>query len=463
MLHRDQEMIDPWTLGRTSLCDIWPMRGTILISVFVAAWNSLPAQISGPMLGHVDHLEANIWLQCHHPCQAGLAVWPSGAPDSLRHIPILRSEARTGHVLKFTVDGLEPGREYQYQVNVNGSTIPYEEPLSFTTPALWRHRTDPPPFSIAFGSCAYINETAYDRPGRPFGNDYGIFDAIADEDPDLMLWLGDNIYLRESDWGSRTGYLHRYTHTRRTPELQRLLRSTKHYAIWDDHDFGPNDPTGSWVHAPIAREMFTLFWANPTYGVPGAEGTVATMFNHSDVDFFLLDNRTHRVDPTLRTVPNAMLGRAQIDWLIQALKYSRAPFKMVAVGGQVLNTAAVFENYATIAAERDDLLRRIEDEGIRGVFFLTGDRHFTELSVIELEDGRKIHDLTVSPLTSGTYAPRENEVNQNRVPGTLVAETHNFAVLSFSGARDERIMRITVRDASGQELWQRDLAQEKKP
>lgn len=415
------------------------------------------------MPGHIDQLEATIWMQCHHPCDAGLVIWPKEAPDSLRHLPILRSEARTGHVLKFTVDWLQPGREYHYQVSVNGVTVPYEEQPSFRTQPLWRHRGDPPDFTVALGSCTYINEPAYDRPGTPFGSNYGIFDAIADKTPDLMLWLGDNIYLRDPDWGSRSGYLHRYTHTRGAPELQRLLRGTKHYAIWDDHDFGPNDPDGSWVHARTAREMFELFWANPTTGVPGAQHTVATMFNHGDVDFFLLDNRTDRVAPALRTMPAAMLGQAQVDWLVQALKYSRAPFKLVAVGSQVLNSAAMFENYATIAAERDDLLARIEAEGILGVVFLTGDRHFTELSEVRLKDGRRLLDLTVSPLTSGTYAPHEKEENRNRVAGTLVARQHNFAILAFSGPRNARVMGISVHDPEGRLLWHRDIPQEKRP
>lgn len=417
-----------------------------LTSVMVAQ-----PRINGPMVGHVDLMEATVWLQCHGPCTAALQVWPSDAPDSLMHLPAQRSSAHTAHVLEFTVGPLNPGRTYHYQVSVDGVTIPFDEPLSFSTQAIWRHRTDPPGFTVAMGSCAYINEPAHDRPGRAYGGEYGIFDAIADQRPDLMLWLGDNVYLREPDWGSRSGYLHRYTHTRSTPELQRLLRSTKHYAIWDDHDFGPNDADGSWVHGGTAREVFDLFWPNPTCGVPGVEGTT-TAFSHGDVDLFLLDNRTHRVPGDLRTSDPAMLGTAQLDWLIRALKYSRAPFKLVAVGSQVLNSAAIWENYATMPGERDELIRRIEEEGISGVVFLTGDRHFTELSRMDLKDGRVVYDLTVSPLTSGTYQAKEE--NRHRVQGTLV-EQRNFATLSFSGPLKQRVMTIRVYDPEGGLLWER--------
>lgn len=431
----------------------------LLLSLPYAAHLSSQPRINGPMPGHVDMMEANIWLQCHGPCQVQLSYWPLSAPDSITVLPGVRSDGRNAHAMTLTVGGLQPGRTYGYQVAVNGVTLPFTEPLRFTTQPLWKFRTDPPAFKVAMGSCTYINESAYDRPGRAYGDGYGIFDAIADQRPDLMLWLGDNIYLREPDWGSRSGYLHRYTHTRTTPELQRLLRSTKHYAIWDDHDFGPNDADGSWVHSAMAREAFGLFWANPTLGVPGAENTTATSFSHSDVDFFLLDNRTHRVPGDLSTTEGAMLGDAQLDQLIRALKYSDASFKLVAVGSQVLSTSAVWETYATIPGERAELLRRIDAEGIDCVVFLTGDRHFTELSELRLKDGRSIYDLTVSPLTSGPYVPREE--NSNRVEGTLVTE-RNFAVLEFSGKHKERIMRIQVFDARGERLWERAVQQRKR-
>lgn len=433
------------------------MRRSILpAALTIAASGIAQPPVNGPMVGHVDLMEATIWLQCTGPCVAALEVWPAEAPDQLTRVPEQQSQAHTAHVLEFAVGGLEPGRTYQYRPVVNGARVEFDEPLTFRTQPIWRHRTDPPELTVALGSCTYINQPEHDRPGKPYGDGYGIFDAIADQRPDLMLWLGDNVYLREPDWGSRSGYLHRYTHTRSNPELQRLLRSTAHYAIWDDHDFGPNDADGSWLYGDMAREIFDLFWPNPTCGVPGVQGTT-TAFAHSDVEFFLLDDRTHRVRGDMSTAEPALLGEAQLDWLVRALKYSQAPFKLVAVGGQVLNDAAVFENYATIPKERNELLRRIEEEGITGVVFLTGDRHFSELSQLELKDGRMLYDLTVSPLTSGPYQPKEG--NTNRVNGTLV-EQRNFATLSFTGKRKERVMTIRVMDTEGRMLWERSIPQE---
>lgn len=412
--------------------------------------------INGPMMGPPDHMEATVWLQCQGPCSTSITYWPRTNKAGSMTTAEQRSSVDRAHAMDFKLGPLLPGTTYDYAVNVDGSPVAFKDTLSFRTQTLWKFRTDPPSFSLAMGSCAYINEPAFDRPGKPYGGEYGIFDAIADRRPDMMVWLGDNIYLREPDWGSRSGFLHRYTHTRSTPELQRLLRGTAHCAIWDDHDFGPNDADGSFTGSALAREMFDLFWPNPTTGVPGVEGTT-TAFSYHDADLFLMDDRTFRVPADMRTAEPGLFGAPQLDWLVQALKYSDAAFKLVAVGSQVLNTAAVYENFSTMAAERTELLRRIEEEGIRGVVFLTGDRHFTELSTLALADGRKVHDLTVSPLTSGTHTPKEK--NDLRVEGTLVHQ-RNFATLTFTGPRGGRVMTVRVFNSTGDQIWERAIPQE---
>jgi len=430
------------------------MLRALLLALSVSALSAqaqLP--IIGPMPGHVDMLGATIWMQCTGLCEAQLEYWVKERPDSLMRSEMITSEPGKAHAMEFTLDRVVPGRTYGYRVLVDGKAVNVGEPLWFHTQPIWKHRTDPPDFTLATGSCVYVNEPAYDRPGNPYGSGYGIFNSIAATEPDLMLWLGDNTYLREPDWGSWPGYLHRYTHTRSLPEMQHLLRSTQHYAIWDDHDFGPNDCDGSFIGADMSHRAFDLFWANPTHGLPGVGGN-GTAFSYADADFFLLDDRTFRVPPDLATMEPTLLGKAQIDRLIQMLKYSDAPYKIVAMGGQFLNTAAVFENYATFPEERQQIIDRIAKEGITGVVFLTGDRHFSELSRLELPDGNVIHDLTVSPLTSGAYARKET--NALSVPGTYV-DQHAFATLRFSGPKKERVLTMALHDTEGKLLWEREL------
>ena len=176
--------------------------------------------------------------------------------------------------------------------------------------------------------------------------------------------------------------------------------------------------------------------------------------------FFLLDNRYHRSPNHRKTGARTILGEEQLQWLIDALSSSRAPFKMVCIGGQVLNTAGVYENYANHHwEERALLLNLIEAEGIKNVVFLTGDRHHTELSKYVNAKGNAIYDLTISPLTSGTGGPRDSEINDLRVDGTVVSQ-RNFGTLEFSGERTARELKMTVFDSAGQELWTKTIKAE---
>jgi alkaline phosphatase D len=175
-----------------------------------------------------------------------------------------------------------------------------------------------------------------------------------------------------------------------------------------------------------------------------------------DADVFLLDNRTHRVNHKLGAKRRQMLGDVQLNWLINNLKNSRAPFKLVAIGGQMVSDAAIYENFAQFPEERERLFAELNRLKIRGVVFLTGDRHNSELSKIQLENGNWVYDLTVSPLTSGSYDHSE-EPNNLRVAGTMVGD-RNYGILEITGPRKERSLRMTVKAADGTDIWSRSIA-----
>jgi len=404
------------------------------------------------MVGHGEMREVRLWVQTTGPAEVHFRYRDEEDPERVRRTAVVTTSAETAYVAEIAADSVEPGRRYSYEVWVDGRRAERSYPLRFQTPALWQWRTDPPPFTIALASCFYVNEPVYDRPGTPYGSNYPVLSALTARAPDLMLWLGDNTYLREVDWWSRTGILARYAHTRALPELQPLLGSTHHLATWDDHDYGPNDSDRSYIGKAWTREAFDLFWANPP-SAPGLGG-VTTMFEWADVQFFLLDDRWDRSPNDRRTGEREMLGEEQIRWLVDALASSNATFRIVAMGGQVLNPAARFENYATFPEERERLLEAIRAENIPGVIFLSGDRHHTELTKLDRPGTYPLYDLTVSPLTAGLASP--DTTNTLQVPGTYVRE-HNFAILSFDGPRTERRLTMTVVGADGVERWSRTI------
>lgn len=437
----------------------------ILVSCCLIQINALSIK-HHVMLGYVDMREACIWVQTETPCRVMLSVSIQGS-KAKSTIYETATEGEFAYVKHMIVPNLEPATTYQYTLAFAANGENYgeaSEPYSFTTQALWQYRTDPPTFRMATGSCAFINEEAYDRPGKPYGGNYEIFESIAAKDPDLMLWLGDNIYLREVDFAAKSGIAHRYSHARELPEMQKLLSACAHYAIWDDHDFGPNDADRSYVHQDWTFEAFKQFWANPSYGIPGKPnpGGITTQFQWSDIDFFLLDNRSYRIPMNVvGSDEPTILGDDQINWLIEALRYSRAPFKIITMGGQFLNTEKKFENYAVWEKERQRIIDAIEANHITGVVFLSGDRHCGELSELKIADDNVIYDLTVSPLTSTAY-DNTKENNTLRVEQTIIPQRH-FATLEFSGPAGKRVMKIATWDASGKLIYEKEIPQPTKP
>ena len=262
----------------------WAIAMAVL-SVFVnTAWGQKGDEgvQSGPMIGHVSHRSAQLWIQTNHSADVQIKYSASNS-NEYRQSDKIRTESENAFVAHFQLEELEPGTTYDVDFLVDGKAL--SESVKVNTQVLWDWRIDPPAFKFVTGSCAYINEEAYDRPGKPYGGGYEIFEHMADESPDMMLWLGDNIYLREVDFQSYGGFLHRYTHTRSTPEMAKLLRTCPNYAIWDDHDFGPNDSDGSWIHADWSKQAFETFWCNPSYGLPEAPRCISTAFRFVDMEF----------------------------------------------------------------------------------------------------------------------------------------------------------------------------------
>ncbi|TAF32494.1 MAG: alkaline phosphatase family protein [Cytophagales bacterium] len=431
--------------------------------LFLSSWvlaQEQPLLKSGPMVGYSGMREVALWAQTSRPASVHIEYWVKGLETTKFKTNVVQTSKSNAFVAQLLADEVLPDKVYEYTLFLDNKAIKMSYPLEFQAQQLWKWRTNvpPPTFSFALGSCLYVNETPYDRGGKPYGGDYEIFTAIQQKKPDFMLWLGDNTYLREADWDTRTGILHRHTHTRSLPELQPLLGRTHHYAIWDDHDYGPNDSDKSYAQKHLTLEAFKLFWANPNYGVANNGQGISGSFDWADVQFFMLDNRSFRTSYKAKNTYKEVYGKEQIDWLINSLTASTATFKIIVSGTQVLNDAPIYENYA-VYEERADFLKRLRESGVRGIMFLSGDRHHTVLSKMkESPELYPFYDFTVSPLTSGTYPMGEDEKNTWFVPNSMFAKK-NFAIVTVSGERKERVLTLAVYDQKGAELWSQKISE----
>lgn len=403
---------------------------------------------NGPMLSYLAMRETAIWVQTDKAADVYIKYWKLTNPQEKFASNTVRTKPESAYTATLVTSLLDLDTEYGYEIIINQKVVKPFPSQKFKTKKLWKWRTDAPDFSFLTGSCNYVNDSAFDRPGKSYGGDYQIFKNMAKEPSSFMLWLGDNVYLRESDYDSKSGIQYRYTHTRALPEMQDLLRSTHHYAIWDDHDFGSNDAESSFHMKEHTLQTFKDFFPSNNYGVANGQG-ITSYFEWSDCAFFLIDDRWFR---TPKGQDGLIFGQEQLTWLIESLKSSNARFKFIAVGSQILNTAKSKENHSNYDKEHASLLQQLDENNIKGVIFLTGDRHNSEISKLTTEDGDVFHDLTVSPLTSGSTA-NPNEPNTLRVEGSYVGGTHNYALIQVLGNKAERRVEVIYKDKDGKELY----------
>jgi len=443
---------------------------SILIVTAKAQSYKKAAIIAGPMPGYTEHTECVIWLQVACAKIITLSYSENGKRWQDKTLGNGNASSCEPFICNFELSGLQMNTSYRYKILLDGVEQQFKYPLIFKTKNLWEWRTDAPDFSFMFGSCNYVNDSIYDRPGKPYGQGTQIFKTMADVQTDFMIWLGDNVYYREADYSSESGMKYRYFHTRKEPDMQKFLASRNHYAIWDDHDFGDDDACKTFEFKDVSRNLFMKYWANKTYGQDG-QG-IYSSFKWSDAEFFMLDDRWFRDESLLDEVNyfhKSMLGRQQLDWLFNSLKHSKSTFKFICFGGQFLNTQTEKESHNIYQRERAEILKFISEQKINGVVFISGDRHHTELlkythkmhDYYSKKTGKKdyefnypLYDITSSAISAGSskIINTAEERNPNRVPNTLVVD-NNFCTISVSGAKDQRIVLIKCYNQKSDIKW----------
>ncbi len=406
------------------------------------------------MQGPVTMRTASLWVQSDESGQLRVEYRADQQAAQARQTDLVNLNAQQDYSATLELTDLMPGQTYLYRVLLDGQPA---RDGRFTTLPAWRSSGRPFDFTVYFGTCAFLPDSVWDW-GPPYGGGYEIFDqiaaqALADSQPSFMLWGGDTVYYREADYESPWGMNARQRVVRHHPALQRLLSALPHYAIWDDHDYGPNDSNRSFVLKDASLTLFKRYWPNPSFGLPEKSG-IFTGFSMADADFFLLDDRWYRDHDRAAEFPGKQLyGPEQLDWLKNALLASRARFKLIVGGSQFLNDRSSAEGWQHFQGERQGFLDWLIRNRINGVMFLSGDRHRTELLKVERPGTYPLYELTCSPLTSHPRKAGAETASPQRVKGTLT-EQRNFCTLQFAGANQERTLSLRSFDSAGKQLWQ---------
>lgn len=266
---------------------------------------------------------------------------------------------------------------------------------------------------------------------------------------DLYIWLGDNVYLEDDQWETYSATMTRYNEVFTGDVFHEILNKSTHLAIWDDHDAGPNDCDLSTFNGhATTMEAFKDFW-QPTYVQPDSTSYYGrTTLAEGKIDIYLLDNRSFRTHKD--SADATVFGTKQLNWFYKSLQQSTSEVHLICMGGQLLNTAQVFENMSNYPVEREMLLQWLS-EAQGAPIVLSGDRHSGEINLIEI-NGKAIVEACASPITANAH-PHHDEKNTTRVhEGTT--DTQHFGTLRLNHSAEGWRIVVSLIDASGEALFQ---------
>jgi hypothetical protein len=207
--------------------------------------------VLGPMLRYVDQTSASIWVETRDAATVAVR-----AADRSWSAPTFRVHGH--HYALVEVDGLEPGSRNPYRVEVAGEVV-WPPPDSAYPPSVIPTLEPGRPLRMAFGSCR--TSVAHDRAGNlTHGVDalraYALRMAEGERGrepvpwPDLLLFLGDQVYADET-----------------TEEMEEFIASRRDISEppWDElKDFEEyaylyriawNDPANRWLLSTLPSLM----------------------------------------------------------------------------------------------------------------------------------------------------------------------------------------------------------------
>lgn len=313
---------------------------------------------------------------------------------------------------------------------------------------------------IAIGSCV-----KQDRP-QP------IWDAVLAAEPDLFVFLGDNIYADTRDMAVLRA---KYDQLAAVPGFAKLRASCPLLATWDDHDYGENDAGAEYPKKRESRDAFLDFWQVPRDAPRRSHDGVydAVTFGPAGkrVQFILLDTRTFRsplkqkANRVPRTGPYepsddpqaTVLGADQWTWLEARLR-EPADLRIVCSSIQVIAQEHGWEKWGNFPRERQRLFDLITKTGAGGVLFVSGDRHAAELSRLRPGDAGvpyPLYDLTASSLNQMLGPDALIEPNRDRL-GDVYRGT-NFGLITVNWGRKGPAVVMQIRGEAGKPVLEQTV------
>ena len=130
------------------------------------------------------------------------------------------------------------------------------------------------------------------------------------------------------------------------------------------------------------------------------------------------------------------LGNEQWEWLEEEFK-KPADLRLIGSSTQFLVDYNGWEAWANMPHERERMTQLIEKTKANGVFFISGDLHYSELSKVKRDSCYALYDLTSSGMTHGHSC---DGGNKNRVGNPFMKA--NFGVISIDWQAKKYVLEI---------------------
>ena len=319
---------------------------------------------------------------------------------------------------------------------------------------------------IIFASCAHQNE------------DQSIWNTIAEEQSDLVLYFGDNVYgdVRSND-PALPELKAAYMRLAQSEPFAKVRAGAPMLTVWDDHDYGMNDQGANYQHKEASEALFNYVWAMPK-GDPrrqreGVYGSWVIGEAGRQVQIIMLDTRYFRSDlmgsdeygakGKERYIPDpdpskTMLGDAQWAWLEEELK-KPAELRLLVSSVQVIADGHGWEAWKMLPTEREKLYNVIERTKAENLVLLSGDRH--SAAFYERDDviGYPLFEATSSSLNLPSARWREESGETYIEPGPhrlgdMIFEA-NYGVIDIDW--EKREATFSIDDVAGNAIQTRTV------
>ena len=302
---------------------------------------------------------------------------------------------------------------------------------------------------IAFGSC-----NSQDKP-QP------LWASIQQENPDLWIWTGDNVY---ADTEDPEVFRDTYERQLANADYSKFVNSIPFLTgIWDDHDYGVNDGGAEYPQKHLAKQEMYRFLNVPKNDPSRLRAGAYRSYDYGPpekrVRVILLDTRWFR-DSLERTqgreatyianLDGTILGADQWRWLEQQLSDPEPDVTVLVSSIQVVASEHRFEKWANFPNEQSRLYRLLAKTKPSNLFVISGDRHAAEISEQQIAGwGKTLVDITSSGLTN-TWSREFPEVNSRAIGPKVIAKNYGLIQIDWTNA-EPPLVTVSIRGVDKKE------------